>query len=298
MTASAVGVGRVEGRERFRLLSSNPGKRAAERWYLIAFLLCVPMQAYINMHLLSYTHPNDLILSTQALLMALISWGGSLIFRAKEDRRKPFYEVYGFKFGCFLFVWAFIGGFLGTDPWYEVLRGHFAFNTEFNPNGVPFFMLPITIAVFGAYATILGVLFRLVWRGYKAFGLPRSGDVLAKGIIFVPIAAIMPFLETFASTSRNYCFDNKVGEWFLNPMIYGAWFYAALWFFVDFDETPEVRQPWPNYFLKGFATVALTLLIMQLMTNFVAPHFTTVLHGARFINDWSPSNCLGVKPAS
>jgi len=39
--------------------------------------------------------------------------------------------------------------------WYEVLHGHFAFNTELNPNGVPLFMLPMTISVFGCYTVIL-----------------------------------------------------------------------------------------------------------------------------------------------
>jgi hypothetical protein len=285
-------------RERFRLLSSNPGKRAAERWYLIAFLLCTPLMMFIFSHSLSYTHSNDLVLSSMGLTMAVVSWGGSVIFRAAADRGKPFYEVYGFKFGCFLFCWAFIGGYLGTNPWYDVLRGHFAFNTTFNPNGVPFFMLPTTIANFGAYATILGVLYRLVWRGYKALRLPAVADILARAIVFVPLAMVMPFVETYFGTSRNYCFDNKVGEWFLNPMIYGAWFYAAFWFFLDFDETPAVRQPWREYVLKGLATVALVMLIMQLETDFVVPHITTVLHGAVFINDWSVNNCLGAKPGS
>lgn len=297
----ATGVATVsEGkqRERFRLLSSNPGKRAAERWYLIAFLISVPLQVYIGGHFLSYTHPNDILMSAEGLTMAVVSWGGSVIFRAAEDHGKPFYEIYGFKIGCFLFAWAFIGGYLGTAPWYEVLHGHFAFNTMFNPNGVPFFMLPQTISVFGAYTTVLCVLYRPVWRAYKALQLPATADGLAKGIIFIPLSIIMPILETYSATGQNYCFDNKVGEWLLNPLVYGIWFYAAFWYFVGFDETPDVCQPWREYLLKGFATVGLVLLLMQLVTDFVAPHFTTVLHGARYINDWSVNNCLGPKPGS
>lgn len=296
MTTATNDVKAVETRPRFSLLSTNPGKRAAEKWYLIFFLLTIPVQALVNKKLLSYVHPNDLILITKGLLMGIGAWGGSLIFRAREDRGKPFHQVYGFKLGCFLFVWAVIGGYLGTDPWYEVLHGHFAFNTAFNPNDVPFFMLPMTIAVFGAYVTVLGVLFRVIWRAYESVRIRAIPDFIVKAIVFVPLAMLMPLVETFFYTSPNYCFDNPTGQWFLNVFIYGSWHFAALWFFVDFDETPGQSQPWLSYVVKGFATVGILLLLMQLVSEWVAPHFTEVKHGARYLNDWSVDNCLGPKP--
>lgn len=296
MTIVASNSSTAAGARPFSLLSSNPGKRAAEKWYLIFFLLTIPIQAFVNKKTLSYVHPNDLILIAKGVFMGVGAWGGSLLFRAREDRGKPFYEVYGFKIGCFLCIWAMIGGYLGTDPWYEVLHGHFAFNTEFNPNGVPFFMLPMTIAVFGAYVTILGVLFRVLWRAYGLVRIPGLPDFFAKAILFLPLAALMPLIETFFYTSPNYCFDNPIGQWFLNVFIYGSWHYAALWFFVDFDETPEQAQPWPSFIIKGFATVGILLFLMQMVSEWVAPHFTEVQHGARYVNDWSPDNCLGPRP--
>ena len=280
----------------FSILSPNPSKRASERYYFLFFLVSLPFQAWVISQL-SYSQPNDLILVTQGVLMGIGAWGGSLIFRAKEDRGKPFYEVYGFKFGCFLCVWAMVGGYLGTDPWYEVLHGHFAFGTELNPNGVPFFMLPMTISVFGAYATILGALFRMLWWCYEKVRIGAVPDFVVKALLIIPLAALMPIVETFGYTSDRYCFDNPIGQWFLNIFIYGSWHLAALPFYTNFEETREApRRDWLGFVVRGFAVVGIVMFLMQIVTEVVAPNFTEVSHGAINLDDWSPDNCLGPKP--
>jgi len=283
--------------EGWTVFSRNPAKRAAEIYYLAFFLASAPAQLWIHSSL-SYTEPNDLILIIQGLVMGAAAWLGTLLFRCKEDKGRPFYEVYGFKLGCFLFVWAVIGGYLGTDPWYEVLGGHFAFGTEINPNDVPFFMLPMTISVFGAYATILGVIFRQIWQVYKLVSAAATADWLVKLLIFIPLATLMPFVETFFYTSERYCFDNPIGQWYLNILIYGVWHLAALPFYTSFDEEPGQEQSIKQYWLKGFATVGILLFLMQVVSEFVAPHYTTVNEGARYLDDWSEDNCLGPKPTN
>ena len=280
---------------RFTILSPNRGKRATEIFLFLFLALCIPVQAVVSGHL-SYAHSNDLLLNTEGFAMGIIAWAGATFLRAAEDRGKPFYQVYGFKFGGFLFVWAFIGGYLGTNPWYTVLHGHFAFNTAFNPNNVPLFMLPMTIAVFGGYATFLGAIFRITWWGYERVRIPLVPDFVIKFLLFLPIAAIMPVLETMASTGKTYCFDDNAGEWGLNVFVYGAWHFAALPFYTSFDEKPGESQPWLSFVIKGFAVVGILLLLNQLFTDFAAPHFTTVHPNAVGINDWSVNNCLGLKP--
>jgi hypothetical protein len=279
---------------RFTLLSSNPGKRVAEIWYLAAFAISMPFQGWVQ-SMATYAGPNDHLLIPMSIVMAIFSWGGATVIRAKEDRGKPFWEVYGFKLGVFLFCWAVIGGYLGTDPWYEVLHGHFAFGTEVNPNGVPFYMLPMTISVFGAYCTVLGVLFRIVWYGWKKLSIAIP-DFFPKLVIFLPLAAILPVLETLGYRGEKYCFDNDVGEWFLNVFIYGSWHFSALWFFTAFDERPGVNMVWKKYWVSGMAVVGLTLLLMQLITDYMAPNYTEVQRGVRNLNDWSVDNCLGAMP--
>jgi hypothetical protein len=38
------------------------------------------------------------------------------------------------------------------------------------------------------------------------------------------------------------------------------------------------------------------MFLMQIVTDVIAPHYTEVHHGAINLDDWSPDNCLGLKP--
>jgi hypothetical protein len=190
-----------------------------------------------------------------------------------------------------------LGGFIGTDPWYEVLHGHFAFNTQLNPNGVPLFMLPMTISVFGCYSVILGTLYRVITQL-----LDRTHSVLAHdtwlrhGVLCAILAVPMPLGETFAYSGSNYCFDNGVGMWGLNVLIYGSWHFSALLFYTRFDTLPGERTPLKTVAVSAFATLGILMVLTATISNFVAPHFVDVQHGLRQINDWSAHNCLGPKP--
>lgn len=287
---------RADAVNRWHWLSLNPGKRRTEIIYVAWFLLSVPIQGVVTMNL-SYESPNDLALVTQATIMGLGTLLWPLIFRAEQDKGRPLRDLYGFRMGMFLTIWAVLGGFIGTDPWYEVLHGHFAFNTELNPNGVPLFMLPMTISVFSFYTVILGTLYRVLTQL-----LDRTHTVLAHdtwwrhALLCAVLAVPMPLAETFAYSGSNYCFDNGVGMWGLNVLIYGAWHFSALLFYTRFDAVPEQRTPATVVAVSAFATLGLLVVLTTITTTFIAPHFVDVSHGVRHLNDWSPHNCLGPKP--
>lgn len=278
------------------LLASNSGKRRTEQIYLIWFLATAPVQLLVTNHL-SYTHSNDRILIPMAVFMGLGTLILPVVFRAESDKGRKLGELYAVRMGAFLAVWAMIGGFVGTDPWYEVLKGHFAFNTTFNPNGVPFFMLPMTIAVFGAYSVILGTLYRVIVQlAERAGGVAARDSWVRHGAIIVLLAPLMPLVETSVYASDNYCFDPGPGKWWLNLLIYGSWHFAALLFYPRFDRTEGERTPWNDVVVRAFATVGVIVFMMAMTKSAIAPHFTEVGHGDRFVNDWSADNCLGVKP--
>lgn len=281
---------------RLHLLAGNAGKRRTEIIYVVWFLVTVPLQGLVVMNL-SYDRPNDPALVGQAIVMALGTLIWPLVFRVPEDRGRRLTELYGFRMGVFLTIWAVLGGFVGTDPWYEVLHGHFAFNTALNPNGVPLFMLPMTISVFSFYTVILGTLYRLISQV-----LDRTGGVLARdsprrhAILCLLLAGIMPLGETFAYSGSNYCFDNGVGMWGLNVLIYGSWHFAALLFYTRWDHLPGERTQMSITVVSGFATIGILMVLMAVTKTFITPHYVEVTHGVRHLNDWSSDNCLGPKP--
>lgn len=284
------------GPPKFRLLAVNPGKRRTEIIYLVWFLITVPLQGLVVMNL-SYDRPNDPALVGQAAVMALGTVIWPLVFRVPEDRGRPLTELYGFRMGVFLTIWAVLGGFVGTDPWYEVLHGHFAFNTAWNPNGVPLFMLPMTISVFAFYTVILGTLYRMISQVLdRTGGVPARDTLTRHAILCLLLAGIMPLGETFAYSGSNYCFDNGVGMWGLNVLIYGSWHFAALLFYTRWDRLPGERTPLSTTVVSGFATIGILMVLMAITKTFIAPHYVDVIHGVRHLNDWSPDNCLGPKP--
>jgi hypothetical protein len=288
--------GGAKAKAKFHWLADNAGRRRTEIIYFVWFLATIPLQALVTAHL-SYDHPNDVILLAQSIVMALGTMVLPVVFRAREDRGRPLRELFGFRMGLFIFIWGFIGGFIGTDPWYEVLHGHFGYNTVINPNGVPLFLLFMTIAVFGFYVPVLSTLYRIISQL-----LDRTRTVLARDsmvrhvVLCLLLAAVIPLAETSAYAGANYCFDAKVGAGILNVFIYGSWHFPALLFYTRFDTKPGQRTPFGTTMVAAFATVGLMMTLMATVTNYVAPHFITVDHGLRQVNDWSPHNCLGPKP--
>jgi len=281
---------------RFHVLADNPGKRRTEIIYLVWFVIALPTQLLVMMNL-SYDRPNDPLLLGQAVPVALGTLILPLVFRAREDRGRALPELYGFRMAVFLVIWASLGGFIGTDPWYEVLHGHFAFNTDLNPNGVPLFMLANTITIFSLYSVILGVAYRVIVQLLDRSGTVLSRDSVTRHVILcIVLAPLMPLAETFAYTSSNYCFDNSAGMWGLNVLVYGAWHFAALLFYPRWDEEPGQRTSLGTTIVSGFATLGIIMVLMAITKTFIAPHFVDVQHGVRQINDWSTENCLGPRP--
>lgn len=289
----------IDGSSRLRFLAANPGKRRTEIIYVIWFLVTVPIQGVVVMNM-SYDSYNDFALLTQSAIMAVGTLVLPVIFRAPEDRGLPITQLYGFRMGVFLTIFAVLGGFIGTDPWYEVLHGHFAFNTNVNPNGVPLFMLFMTISVFGFYSVLLGGLYRVITQLLDRTNSSLGHDTLIRhGVLCLLLAPLMPIIETFAYTAvvpHNYCFDNGTGMWGLNVLVYGCWHFASLIFYTKWDVNRGERTPLKTVLVSGFATIGILMCIMAVTKTAVAPHFIDVDHGLRSLNDWSADNCLGPKP--
>ncbi len=286
----------ASGRAKFHLLAHNPGKRRTEIIYVVWFLVILPIQVWVTVHL-SYDKPNDPALMFQAILMALGPLILPCVLRAPEDKGRPLSELYGFRMAIYLLIWGVVGGYIGTDAWYEVLHGHFAFNTNLNPNGVPLFMLPMTVGVFSLYTVILGTLYRVATQILNRTNSALAQDNLVRhAVLCALLATIIPLVETFAYESPNYCFDSAAGMWGLNVLIYGAWHFASMLFYTRWDTEPGKRNTMSNTILSGFATVGIVMVLMSITTNFIAPNFVRVEHGLRQVNDWSPTNCLGPKP--
>jgi len=132
-------------------------------------------------------------------------------------------------------------------------------------------MLPMTISVFGCYSVILGTLYRIISQLLDRTHSVLTRDTLTRhAVICLLLAGIMPLCETLAYTGKGYCFDNPVGMWGLNVLIYGSWHFAALLFYTRWDTRPGQRASLSTTFLAGFATLAILMSLMATIETFIA----------------------------
>ena len=207
--------------------------------------MSVPIQGVVTMRLSATTSPTTLPLVTQAVVMGLGTLIWPLVFRVAEDKGRPLSELYGFRMGIFLTVWAVLGGFIGTDPWYEVLHGHFAFNTDAQPQWraavhaadddqrVRFLQRHPRHPVPGDHPA----------AGPHQHRCGRATRWWRHGVLCAVLAVPMPLGETFAYSGSNYCFDNGIGMWGLNVLIYGGLAFRLAAVLHPFRHPPGTSEP-------------------------------------------------------
>jgi len=271
-----------------RFLSSNPGKRAAERFYLLYTLLWGSVSAAVMLTgaAESWGDAPLMIYGVGLWLPVLVV---PLLWRAAEDRHKPFWKLYAFKMHACLFILAMAGSYV-TFYFYEVFHMHYGFRTSWNVNKVPVFLYFLTVAYFSTY-------FVLLFTGYRALRslLPARAPRWAGGLMVVPVALAVTYLESVTHATpfmkSLFCYDDLgFMLWFGNPA-YSVWFIitVSLWFRID--EEPGDDTPWSYVLLSSLAAVALILVANEFIKWVVAPHFTTVIDGAPGLRDYAGS-CL------
>ena len=274
------------------ILSANPGKRRTEIIYLIWFLCTVLIQGAVVFNL-SYDHANDVLIG-QSLVMGVGTLVLLVIFRHPSDRGLPITELYGFRFGIFLTIFAMLGGFIGTDPWYEVLHGHSRSTPRSTQRGAT------VHAVYDDQR--VRVLFGdpgLPVPCHHRAAVPQNTTLSADSIwrhavLCIILAPLMPLVETFASrrsAAAELLLRQRRRHVGLNVLIYGSWHLASLLFYTRWDTAPGERTPLQTIVVSAFATIGVLMVLMVSTKVFVAPHFVEVSHGVRMLNDWSPDNC-------
>jgi hypothetical protein len=279
-----------------RFFPENPGKRAAERWYLIytpiwGALAGLVMVAGIGVHW-SRQPWGDLAF----FLFGLAVWMGVLVggycFRAPEDAGRPWWRLYHTKFQIWMFVFAFLGNYF-TEYFYEVLHMQYGFETRWNLNHVPFFLYMLTVAYFSTYGTLING-FRRVTQS----SLPAATPRWLRRIAFLPACFVVAGLETLFNANpwmkSLFCYDDMPFMLWFGTLVYGLWFAVTspLWFGIDEDRRTDtsLRHVW----LSALAGFMLVICVNELIRDWVAPHFTVVRRGAIGLDNFG-SSCLAPK---
>jgi cycloeucalenol cycloisomerase len=272
---------------RLRLWSDNPGKRAAERYYL----LYTPIWGAVS-GLVMVTGVAERMTDLQFMLYGVGLWLGVLVppfvLRARADRGAPLRDLYHAKFQAWMLVFAFLGNYW-TEYFYEILHMHYGFPTTWNLNHVPLFLYFVTVAYFTTYGTLLN----LGRRALRARLATRPPWV--ERLAVVPLCLAVAGLETALNANpfmeRLFCYDDLGFVLWFGTIMYGAWFVIALPFWFPIDEEPATRTPWREVLVGVLAAFMLVLVVNEVFKHAIAPHFTTVREGAIGLRDFG-SSCL------
>jgi cycloeucalenol cycloisomerase len=266
------------------LLSANPGKRAAERWYL----LYTPLWGAVAGVVMAGGH-GDLAFLVFGLALWLGVVAGGYLRRAPEDAGRPWWRLYHTKFQLWMFVFAFLGNYW-SEYFYEVLHMHYGFRTRWNLHQVPFFLYPLTVVYFTTYGTLINVC-----RRAAAARLGASARWARAGV-FVPVCLVVAALETILNANpmmhHLFCYEDLPFMLWFGTLVYGLWFVvtAPLWF--PIDEEPGVDTPLAQVAQSALAGFMLVILVNELVRSGIAPLVTTVQRGAVGLDDFATS-CLG-----
>lgn len=277
--------------------SSNPAKRAAERWYLLytpvwGLLAGLVMTTGLGVHW--SRHPlGDVSFFSFGVSLWLGCLLGGYPFRTPEEEGLRWHQRYHTKFQLWIFVFAFLGNYY-TEYFYEVLHMQYGFETRWNLNDVPFFLYPLTAVYFTTYGTLINM-----FRRFTVSKLPASAPPWLRRVAYLPACFVVALLETALNANpwmkSLFCYDDmRLMLWF-GSLIYGLWFVVAspLWFGIE--EEAGSKTSWREIWLSVLAAFMLVIVVNEVIRNWVAPLVTTVERGAVGMNNFGTS-CLAPKP--
>ena len=274
-------------------LSANPGKRAAERWYLIYTPIWGAVAGLVMTTGLakawSRSPWGDLAFLVQGVGLWLGGLAGGYLFRAPEDAGRPWWRLYHTKFQLWMFVFAFLGNYW-SEYFYEVLHMQYGFRTRWNLHHVPFFLYPMTVAYFTTYGTLINM-----FRRRAAAWVPAGAPGWTRTAVYLPVCFVVAGLETVLNANPFmrglFCYDDLPFMLWFGTLVYGLWFVVAspLWF--PIDEAPGEDTPLGRVAQSALAGFMLVLLVNEVVRSGVAPYVTTVRRGAIGLDNFGTS-CL------
>jgi cycloeucalenol cycloisomerase len=279
-------------RGKLRFLSSNPGKRAVERFWLLYTpvwgTICgiIMVGGFAN-------HWTDLPLMILGVGLAAGALIPPLVFRPAEERGKPFWQLTAFKYGFTVFGFAFGLNYTQTPFFWDVLHMHYGFGAEITIRNNPVFLYFLSIPYFATYAVLCTGTYRFVKQGLA--GRPRMIQWGAVAIAPFFVAGMETLMNANPWTTSLFCYDDMVLMSWFGTFAYGTAFCLALPVWITIDEKPQVNTKLFSIVIWVLAALYADLILLDLYRYHIAPHVTTVVENANGLRDFATS-CLQAIP--
>jgi cycloeucalenol cycloisomerase len=238
-------------------LSNNPGKRWTERFVLVYSLVWIGVVVLVQVSrcFARWGDPGHMALG---IGLALPLWLVPLFRAAPGDAGRPMVERYVTVFNVWIFLFAFLQVYFGSQLFFDVLGMEYHFHVHWIVNRTPLFLYFMTVAYFSTYYVVTGIL----WRAYRTSfpGAPAVVNWSVRALLAYAVA----FAETFGMANdllREYFFYHDKSF----VLRYGSLCYGFL-FFVSFPLVHELgedpRRPLPALRRIAWDVLAANTLVL------------------------------------
>lgn len=277
-----------------RWLAADPGKAWAERFFLLYSPVWIALVAWalLSGAVLAWDDPTY-------LAFGLVVGAPPVLVPALLHRRvpalaaTPWHQSYWFKFNAWIFLFVFVGTYVLTHYFFDVLGMRYTFPTRWNGGAalvgrsradIPLFMYPLTQAYFVTYHVAMLVVLRRV-RGLLGLPPPGAADMspepsrlvrrLAFALVTVALAYAVAWGETFFmavdAIAPYFGYADKARMLTYGSLFYACYFLVSLPLLARLDEPPGARTPLGQAVLSSLAAGMLVFLILDLLAWAIGP---------------------------
>ncbi len=250
------------------MLSSNPARRAVERYWL-AFTPVWGLAAAVVMVSGAAERWGDGPLLALGIAFAAGAMAPPLVRARALEPDRPWHERTATKLAASVTGLALLMNYFCTPYFFDVLHMHYGFRAAWAIDRNPIFLYLMTVAYFATYSVLVCAAYRLA-RGKTLSAVAGGGACLA-------VAGLETICNANPFTRRVFWFDDMPFMLWFGTLSYGscfAWILPA-WLAID-DEPGAPPRPLARVLVDLFAAMMAIAITFEALRRLVAPHLTAV----------------------
>jgi len=264
-----------DGTSRGRWLSPHPDRAEAERFFLLYSPVWIVVVALVQVSgvMQGWGDVAYLILGLAVGLPPILK---PILFPGPAASALPWYRRHGVRLNIWIGIFVFIGTYVLTHYFFDVLGMHYRFPVEWtlqargvghSTQTVPLFLYPLTQAYFITYHVVMVVALRRL-EGVVPTHWSARVRKLALGVAVLALAYVVAFAETAAMANPMleswFWYEDRGAMLVRGSLFYASYFIVSMPLVRRLDATvPSQRRPVAAITLEALGAGMLVLLLLD-----------------------------------
>jgi len=166
-----------------------------------------------------------------------------LFFGGKVHHGMPITEQYWFKANIWIGIFSFVGNYLWTHYFFQVLGATYDFPVKITLNRVPVFLYLVTHAYFCFYHTITTITLRTYFNNQTVKSWSRPVHWVVTVLVIFLMSYFTAFMEAFTISSvPYYIIEDRMKMYLIGSAFYGIYFYVSFPMYYRLDEYGKKKR--------------------------------------------------------